>query len=100
MRDATPRPSTRTSTFSSSSEMPSEKYSLSLSPLMLTNGSTAIEVPAALASAAGCATAAAALAAVAVTGGATGMRPTHQNSPPPNSSKTVRMANSRPLTRW
>jgi len=42
----------------------------------------------------------AALAVIGVAGGATGMRPTHQNSPPPSSSSVVRIANSRPLMRW
>ncbi len=100
VREATPRPSTRTSTFSSSSEMPSEKYSLSLSPLMLTKGSTAIEVPADFASAAGCAAVVEGPAAAVAAGAATGICPTHQNSPPPINSSAVRIANSRPLTRW
>ena len=80
--------------------MPSEKYSLSLSPLILTKGSTAIEVPADLDSAADCATPDVLLAVIVVAGGATGIRPTHQKSPPPSSNSTVRIANSRPLTRW
>ena len=43
VRDATLRPSTADSTLSSSSEMPSAKYSFSGSGLMFENGSTAIE---------------------------------------------------------
>ena len=79
--------------------MPSEKNSLSGSELMLTKGNTAIEVPAGLASAAGCATDPEVPGTNAVAGGAGGMRPTHQNSPPPSSNSTVRIVNSRPLTR-
>ncbi len=44
VREATCRPSTLTSRLSSSSAMPSEKYSWAGSSLMLTNGSTAIEL--------------------------------------------------------
>ena len=43
VRAITRRPGIRASTLSSSSDRPSEKYSLSGSPLMLTKGSTAID---------------------------------------------------------
>ena len=43
VRDATRRPRILASTFSSSSDSPSAKYSFSSSRLMLTNGSTAID---------------------------------------------------------
>ena len=43
VRDATRRPRIFESTLSSSSAMPSAKYSFSSSSLMLTNGSTAID---------------------------------------------------------
>ena len=44
VREATRSPSTLTSTLSSSSEMPSEKYSLSGSSDMLMNGRTAMDL--------------------------------------------------------
>ncbi len=51
VRAATRRPETLERRFKSSSERPSEKYSCSLSELMLTSGSTAMDGPASAAGA-------------------------------------------------
>mgnify|MGYP006370172845 CR=1 FL=1 len=95
VREATLRPSTLANTLSSSSEMPSAKKPFSTSVLMLTKGNTAIDGPVA---AGACSCDAPGCAVIAT--GAAGMRATHQNIPPPSSSSTVRIANSRPLTFW